>query len=85
MWRAPVGDRRAAIDVLAEAELRVARGDRDAAVVPAVDERQQLEQDRGLQLVEARVVADVRERLLVLGAVEAQHAAHALDLGAAAS
>ena len=79
MWRAPVADGRQD-DVLAQAELLVARGDGDAAVVPAVDQRQQLEQDGGLQLVEARVVADVGERLLVLGAVEAQHAAHAVDL-----
>ena len=73
MWRAP-GATAGSVDELAEAELLVARGHRDAAVVPAVDERVQLEQHRGLQLVEPRVVADVLERDLVLRAVEAQDA-----------
>ena len=68
--------------VVAEAQFGIAGGDRDAAVVPAVDEGAQLQQDGGLQLVEARVVADLRERLLVLRAVEAEDAADAVDLGA---
>ena len=59
---------------LAEPELLVARGGLAARGVPAVDLAEEEAQHGGLQLVEARVVADRLEVLLVARAVEAQHA-----------
>ena len=67
------------LDELAEPELGVAGGDLGALLVPAVDERRELEQHRGLQLVEPRVEADPLERDLVLRAVEAQDARALVD------
>ena len=55
---------------LAEAELGVAGGRGAARLVPARELRQEDAQERGLQLVEPRVVADEVEGLLVLRAVE---------------
>ena len=67
------------IDGLAESELGVAGRNLGALAVPAVDERCELEQHRGLQLVEPRVEADLLEHDLVLRAVEAQDARALLD------
>ena len=55
---------------LAEAELGVAGRRSAARLVPARELRQEDAQERGLQLVEARVVADELEVRLVAGAVE---------------
>ena len=55
---------------LAEAELGVAGGRGAARLVPARELRQEDAQERGLQLVEPRVVTDEVEVLLVLRAVE---------------
>jgi hypothetical protein len=57
--------------VLAQAELAVALGRRAPRGVPAVELRQERSQDGRLELVEAGVVADELERLLVPRAVEA--------------
>src|SRR5918997_992969 len=51
------------------------------AVRPAVEVRELHAQDAGLQLVQARVVADQLERLLVARAVEAQRAQRLVQLG----
>ena len=55
---------------LPEAELGVAGGRGAARLVPARELRQEDAQERGLQLVEPRVVTDEVELLLVLRAVE---------------
>ena len=60
-------------DELAEAGLLVVARGGAAPVGPAVERRQLDAQDRRLQLVEARVVADVLVGHLVVRAVEAQH------------
>jgi hypothetical protein len=62
---------------VAEAELGVARGRLAPLRDPRVELGQEDPQDGGLQLVEARVVAEQLEVDLVAGAVEAEHA-HAL-------
>src|SRR5207237_2611354 len=58
---------------LAEAELGVARGGFAPAPVPAVELAEEEPQSGRLKLVEPRVRADVRERLLVARAVEPEH------------
>ncbi len=68
---------------LAEPELRVARRGLAARGRPAVELAQEDAQRRRLQLVEARVVADVLERLLRLRAVEAEHPDPLRELGVA--
>jgi hypothetical protein len=65
---------------LAEPGPFVVRGGGAAAVAPGVEVRQLDPQDRGLQLVEARVVPDELERALVLGAVEAQQPDRRVEL-----
>ena len=60
------------LDELAEPELGVAGGRGAARLVPAGELRQEDAQERGLQLVEARVVADELEVGLVLRAVEGE-------------
>ena len=57
----------------AEPELRVARRRLTPQLDPAVELREEDAQDRGLQLVEARVVAEQLEVDLVARAVEAKH------------
>ena len=57
-----------------DAGLRIRLRGGAPAVGPAVELGQQHAQDRRLQLVEAGVVADVLERLLVARAMEAQRA-----------
>jgi hypothetical protein len=61
------------VDELAETELAVAGGSLAPLRRPAVELGEEDAQRRGLELVEARVVADELERLLRLRAVEAQH------------
>ena len=62
------------LDELAEPELRVPGRHLAAAAVPLVEMRQEDPQERRLQLVETRVVADEVEVGLVAGAVEREHA-----------
>ena len=62
------------LDEIAEAELGVPRGGFAAAAVPLVELRQEEAQERRLQLVEPRVVADEVEVGLVARAVEREHA-----------
>ena len=57
---------------LAEPELLVARSRLAARAVPAVDLAEEEAQHRRLELVQARVVADRLEILLLARAVEAQ-------------
>ena len=66
---------------VAEPELRVAGRGLTPGRVPAVELRQEDAQHRGLQRVEARVVADQLEVLLRPRAVEAQHADAVGELG----
>ena len=61
------------VDGLAEPELGVARRTLAAAVVPALEVRQEDAQRGGLDRVEPRVGADELEGLLVARAVEAEH------------
>jgi hypothetical protein len=65
------------VDELAEPELGVPRGSLAPAAVPRVELREEDAEERGLELVEARVVADEVELLLVARAVEREHA-HAI-------
>src|SRR6185503_13359638 len=67
---------------VAEAELRVGLRCRAPAFVPLVEVAEEDAQRRGLQLVEARVVADDVKRLLVTGAVEAEETDAVGELGA---
>src|SRR5579862_1432049 len=60
------------VDELAEAELGVARRGGAAALVPAVELREEDAQERRLELVETRVVADEIEVDLVARAVEGE-------------
>ena len=62
------------IDELAEAELGVPRGSLAATAVPLVEMRQEEAEERRLQLVEPRVVADEVEVDLVARAVEGEDA-----------
>ena len=62
------------LDEIAETELGVARGRLAAAAVPLVEMRQEEAEERRLQLVEARVVADEVEVDLVARAVEREDA-----------
>src|SRR5205085_2562274 len=65
---------RGQLDQLAEAELRVPRRRLAPLAVPAVDVAEEEAQEGGLELVEARVVADQVEVGLVARAVEGQQA-----------
>ncbi len=58
---------------VAEPELRVARGGLAAAARPLLELLEEQAQERGLELVEARVVADELEVDLVARAVEGEH------------
>ena len=62
------------LDEIAEAELGVARGSFAAAAIPFVEMRQEEPEERRLQLVEPRVVADEVEVDLVARAVEGEDA-----------
>ena len=62
------------VDELAETELLVARRRLAPGRVPAVQLAEEDAEHGGLELVEARVVADQLERLLVARAVEAEQA-----------
>ena len=66
---------------LTQAEARVAEGGGTARGVRVVEPLEEEPQRRGLELVEARVVAHELERLLVLRAVEAQQADPLGELG----
>ena len=68
------------LDMVAEAELRVAGGRLPTAVVPPGEVGQKDPQRRGLDGVEPRVRPDQLERLLVARAVEAKHAETLRDL-----
>src|ERR671919_1092039 len=62
------------LDHLAESELGVARGRATACLVPPAEAWEEDAEHRGLDGIQARVRAHELERLLVVRAVEAEHA-----------
>src|SRR2546421_13079927 len=62
------------LDELAEPELGIVRGGLSPAAVPRVELREKKAKERGLELVEAGVVADEVEIPLVARAVKCEHA-----------
>src|SRR3954447_18472888 len=66
------GGRTRQVDEVAEAGLLVVASGGTPPARPAVEMRQRDAEDRGLQLIEPRVVPDVLERRLVVRAVKAQ-------------
>ena len=83
MWYTWPGSSRRQPAGLAQTEARVARGGGTARGVRVVEPLEEETQRRGLELVEARVVAHELERLLVFRAVEAQQADPLGELGVA--